>query len=346
MFGLLFGKFSRDIGIDLGTANTLVYVSGRGIVANEPSVVALNTKTGRVLAVGEEARKMVGKTPGHIIASRPLVDGVISEFEIAEQMLRYFVDKVHTGSMNFLPRPRIVIGVPSEITDVEKRAVEEAATNAGAREVYLIEEPMAAALGARLAVQEPTGHMVVDIGGGTSEITVISLGGIIVSQSLRVAGDHFNEAIIHYARDKHNLLLGERTAEEVKIEIGSALPFPEPRNMAMRGRNLLNGLPKEVVITAEEVRRTLRPSLDAIIASVKTNMEQTPPEVLADVMVNGIMLAGGGSLLHGLDELLEREIQIPVYIAEDPLTAVVRGCGVVLENLNQLKEVLIDVQNT
>ena len=270
MFGLLFGKFSRDIGIDLGTANTLVYVSGRGIVANEPSVVALNTKTGRVLAVGEEARKMVGKTPGHIIASRPLVDGVISEFEIAEQMLRYFVDKVHTGSMNFLPRPRIVIGVPSEITDVEKRAVEEAATNAGAREVYLIEEPMAAALGARLAVQEPTGHMVVDIGGGTSEITVISLGGIIVSQSLRVAGDHFNEAIIHYARDKHNLLLGERTAEEVKIEIGSALPFPEPRNMAMRGRNLLNGLPKEVVITAEEVRRTLRPSLDAIIASVKT----------------------------------------------------------------------------
>lgn len=346
MFGLLFGKFSRDIGIDLGTANTLVYVSGRGIVANEPSVVALNTKTGRVLAVGEEARKMVGKTPGHIIASRPLVDGVISEFEIAEQMLRYFVDKVHTGSMNFFPRPRIVIGVPSEITDVEKRAVEEAATNAGAREVYLIEEPMAAALGARLAVQEPTGHMVVDIGGGTSEITVISLGGIIVSQSLRVAGDHFNDAIIHYARDKHNLLLGERTAEEVKIEIGSALPFTEPRSISMRGRNLLNGLPKEVIITAEEVRRTLRPALDTIITSIKANMEQTPPEVLADVMVNGIMLAGGGSLLHGLDELLEREIQIPVYIAEDPLTAVVRGCGVVLENLNQLKEVLIDVQNT
>ena len=346
MLGSFFGKFSQDIGIDLGTANTLVYVNGRGIVANEPSVVAINTKTGRVLAVGEEAKKMVGRTPGHIVAYRPLVDGVISEFEVAEQMLRYFVDKVHTGSMNFFPRPRIVIGVPSEITDVEKRAVEEAAQNAGAREIYLIEEPMAAALGARLAVQEPTGNMVVDIGGGTSEITVISLGGIIVSQSLRIAGDHFNEAIVHYAREKHNLLLGERTAEEIKIEIGSAMPFQEPKKTLMRGRNILNGMPKEVVITGEEVRRVLRPLINLIIASIKENIEKTPPEVISDIMVNGIMLAGGGSLLYRLDELFEREVQIPVYIAEDPLTAVVRGCGVVLENINQLKGVLIDVKNT
>lgn len=346
MLNFLFGQFSQDIGIDLGTANTLVYVNGKGIVANEPSVVALNSKTGRVLAVGEEARKMVGKTPGHIVASRPLVDGVISEFEIAEQMIRYFVDKVHTGSANIFPRPRIVIGVPSEITDVEKRAVEESARNAGAREIYLIEEPMAAALGARLAVQEPMGHMVVDIGGGTTEITIISLGGIIISQSLRFAGDYMNEAIIHYARDKYNLLLGERTAEEVKITIGSALAFPENYTASMRGRNLISGLPKEVIITDDEVRHVLRPTLDMIISSVKSNIEKTPPELVADIMVNGIMLAGGGSLLHGLDELLEREIQIPVYITDDPLTAVVRGCGVVLEDLHKLKDVLIDVEKT
>lgn len=344
MIGLLFGKLSQDIGIDLGTANTLVYVNGKGIVANEPSVVAINTKTGRVLAVGEEAKKMVGKTPGHIMASRPLVDGVISEFEIAEQILKYFVDKVHTGSASIFPRPRIVIGVPSEITDVEKRAVEEAAKNAGAREVYLIEESMAAALGARLPVQDPKGHMVIDIGGGTTEITVISLGGIIISQSLRIAGDNMNEAIIHYARTQHSILLGERTAEDIKIEIGSVLPLEGSKTAHMRGRHITSGLPKEISVSSDEIRAVLKPSIDAIISSVKNNIEKTPPELLSDIMVSGIMLAGGGSLLYGIDELLEQEIQIPVYITDDPLTAVVRGCGIVLENLNQLREVLIDVE--
>lgn len=345
MLGNILGRFSKDIGIDLGTANTLVYVRGKGIVMNEPSVVAVNIKTGRVLAIGEEAKRMVGKTPKHIVATRPLVEGVISDFEITEQMLRYFINKVHSDPMSFLPRPRVVVGVPSGVTEVEKRAVEDAAHDAGAREVYLIDEPMAAAIGSRLSVQEPTGHMIVDIGGGTTEIAVISLGGVVVNQSLRVAGDKMNEDIIRYARDEFNLLLGERTAENLKIEIGSALPLSETMSMAMRGRDLVTGMPKEIIVTDEDIRRALSPSISTLVSAIKANVEQTPPELLADIMTSGILLAGGGSLLRGFAELVESETQVPVRVTEDPLTAVVRGTGVVLENLDTLSDVLVDIQN-
>lgn len=345
MLGNILGRFSKDIGIDLGTANTLVYVRGKGIVMNEPSVVAVNIKTGRVLAIGEEAKRMVGKTPKHIVATRPLVEGVISDFEITEQMLRYFINKVHSDPMSFLPRPRVVVGVPSGVTEVEKRAVEDAARDAGAREVYLIDEPMAAAIGSRLSVQEPTGHMIVDIGGGTTEIAVISLGGVVVNQSLRVAGDKMNEDIIRYARDEFNLLLGERTAENLKIEIGSALPLSETMSMAMRGRDLITGMPKEIIVTDEDIRRALSPSISTLVSAIKANVEQTPPELLADIMSSGILLAGGGSLLRGFAELVESETQVPVRVTEDPLTAVVRGTGVVLENLDTLSDVLVDIQN-
>lgn len=346
MLNNLFGKFSLDIGIDLGTANTLVYVGKKGIVINEPSVVALNIKTGRVLAIGQEARRMVGKTPAHIVASRPLVEGVVSDFEITEQMLKYFIDQVHASDrLRFLPRPRVVIGIPSGVTEVEKRAVEDAARAAGAREVYLIEEPMAAALGARLNVQEPSGNMIVDIGGGTTEVAVISLGGIVVSKSLRIAGDRLNEDIVHYAREKFNLLLGERTAEAIKIDIGSALPLDGTLHASMRGRDLVTGLPKEIIVEDKDIRDALTPSLQLLAKAVKETVEQTPPELLADIMERGIMLAGGGSLLRGFDELVHRETQIPVHIADDPLTAVARGTGVVLENLDKLKEVLVDMES-
>lgn len=345
MLNNLLGRFSKDIGIDLGTANTLVYVRGKGIVINEPSVVAINIKTGRVLAIGEEAKRMVGKTPSHIVAKRPLVEGVISDFEVTEQMLRYFINKVHSDPMSFLPRPRVVVGVPSGVTEVEKRAVEDAARDAGAREVYLIEEPMAAAIGSRLSVQEPTGYMIVDIGGGTTEIAVISLGGVVVSQSLRVAGDKMNEDIIDFAREEFNLLLGERTAENIKIEIGSALPLSETMRSSMRGRDLITGLPKEVIVTDEDIRRALAPSIKTLVTAIKNNVEQTPPELLADIMTSGILLAGGGSLLRGFAELVESETQIPVRVTEDPLTAVVRGTGVVLENLDALRDVLVDIQS-
>lgn len=345
MLNNFLGRFSKDIGIDLGTANTLVYVRGKGIVINEPSVVAINIKTGRVLAIGEEAKRMVGKTPSHIVAKRPLVEGVISDFEVTEQMLRYFINKVHSDPMSFLPRPRVVVGVPSGVTEVEKRAVEDAARDAGAREVYLIEEPMAAAIGSRLSVQEPTGYMIVDIGGGTTEIAVISLGGVVVSQSLRVAGDKMNEDIIDFAREEFNLLLGERTAENIKIEIGSALPLSETMRSSMRGRDLITGLPKEVIVTDEDIRRALAPSIKTLVTAIKNNVEQTPPELLADIMTSGILLAGGGSLLRGFAELVESETQIPVRVTEDPLTAVVRGTGVVLENLDALRDVLVDIQS-
>ncbi|MDX1535272.1 MAG: rod shape-determining protein [Candidatus Spechtbacterales bacterium] len=345
MLNKVLGKFSQDIGIDLGTANTLVYVGKKGIVINEPSVVAINKKTGRVLAIGEEARRMVGKTPAHIVASRPLVDGVVSDFEITQQMLKYFIDKVHsTDMMHFLPRPRVVVGIPSGVTEVERRAVEDAAYGAGAREVYLIEEPMAAALGARLNVQEPSGHMIVDIGGGTTEVAVISLGGIVTAQSLRIAGDKLNEDIIHFAREEYNLLLGERTAENIKIDVGSAMELEEPLAVPMRGRDLVTGLPKEIIIQDKDVRKALLPSLTSLAKSIKATVEQTPPELLADIMERGIILTGGGSLLRRFDELVQEEVQIPVYIAEDPLTAVARGTGVVLENLDKLKEVLVDVE--
>lgn len=342
IFGNFFGNLSKDIGIDLGTANTLIYVKGRGIVINEPSVVAINKKTGQILAIGKEAKRMVGKTPGHITAMRPLVDGVVSDFEVTEQMLKYFIEKVHKESFSLIPRPRVLIGIPSGITEVEKKAVVDAATNAGAREAYLIDEPMAAAIGARLPVTEAAGNMVVDIGGGTSEIAVISLGGVVISRSLRVAGDEMNEDIIRYSRDEFNLMVGEKTAEDVKIAIGSAFTLNEPLTMPIRGRDLVSGLPKEVTVSDEQIREAISRSIRIIVNNIKTVIEETPPELIADIMNKGIILAGGGSLIRGLDRLIADQTEMPVRMMEDPLTAVVRGTGIVLEDIENLKDVLIE----
>ncbi|PJE59698.1 MAG: rod shape-determining protein [Candidatus Portnoybacteria bacterium CG10_big_fil_rev_8_21_14_0_10_44_7] len=336
--------FSEDIGIDLGTANTLVYVKGRGIVINEPSVVAINEKTGQLLAIGTEAKKMVGRTPAHIVASRPLVDGVISDFEVTEQMLRYFLNQVHKKGIGFLARPRIVVGIPFGVTEVEKRAVEDAARNAGAKDVFLVEEPIAAAIGARLPICEATGHLMVDIGGGTTEVAVISLGGVVVARSLRVAGDKMNEDIINYARDNFKLLLGEKTAEEIKIKIGSAFELEEELETTMRGRDLVTGLPKEVVVTDEDIRDALEKSVKILVAAVKDTVQDSPPELVADIMGKGIMLSGGGSLLRGLDTLIAHHTKIPVKICEDPLTAVVRGCGIILEDVDALRDVFVSTQ--
>lgn len=336
-----FGGLSKDIGIDLGTANTLVYLTGGGIIINEPSVVAVNTKTDQILAIGKEARKMVGKTPAHIVASRPLVDGVISDFEVTEKMLKYFIDKVKEKHSAFV-RPRVLIGIPSGVTEVEKRAVIDAAMNAGAREAYLIDEPMAASIGARLPVTDPGGNMIVDIGGGTSEIAVISLGGIVVARSLRTAGDEMNEDIVRYMRDEFNLLVGERTAEEIKISIGNAFPQKKELSMDVRGRDLVTGLPKKVQVTDTHIREAMSRSIRVIINSIKTIIEETPPELLADIMQRGIILAGGGGLVRDLSKLIASETEIPVVMMDDPLTAVARGTGVVLEDLENLQEVLIE----
>ncbi|MBW6440868.1 rod shape-determining protein [Patescibacteria group bacterium] len=345
MFNKIFGKLSHDVGIDLGTANTLVYVKGKGIIINEPSVVALNKKTGRILAIGKEAKKMVGKTPSHIVATRPLVDGVVSDFEVTEQMLKYFIEKVHKESFALLPRPRVVVGVPSGVTEVEKKAVLDATLSAGAREAYLIEEPMAAAIGIRLPIQEAAGNMIVDIGGGTTEVAIISLGGIVASRSLRIAGDELNENIIQFARDEFNLLLGEKTAESIKIGIGSAYPLEEKMEMAMRGRDLVTGLPKEVIINDEQVRRALSRSIKILIDNIKATIEETPPELVADIMTRGVILVGGGGMLRGLDKLVCEQTKMPVKIADDPLTAVARGAGIVLEDIEKLKEVLVSMDN-
>lgn len=342
MFDRLFKTFSRDVGIDLGTANTLVYVRGRGIMINEPSIVAINKKTNQVLSVGVEAKKMVGRTPAHIVAVRPLIEGVISDFEVTEQMLRYFFNKVHKDAYSFLVRPRVVIGIPSGVTEVERRAVEDAARNAGAREVYLVEEPMAAAIGARLPISEAVGNMIVDIGGGTTDIAVISLGGIVTSRNLRIAGDRMNEDIIQYAHDKFQLLLGEKSAEEIKILIGSVVPLEEQLTAMVRGRDLISGLPKEIIINDSEIREALLPSINAIISEIRDVVEETPPELVADLMTRGIILAGGGSLLRGLPELVSEAVSIPTRLAEDPLTAVVRGCGIILEDVSALKEILVN----
>jgi len=345
IIGNILGKFSKDIGIDLGTANTLVYVKNEGIVINEPSVVAVNKRTGQILAIGNEARKMVGKTPGHIVASRPLVDGVVSDFETTEQMLKYFVEKVHQGGFTIFPRPRVVIGIPSGVTEVEKKAVEDAARNAGARQTFLVEEPMAAAIGARLPVQDAAGSMIVDIGGGTTEMAVISLGGVVASKSLRIAGDEMNENIIQYARDEANLLLGERTAEEIKICVGSACSLKKPLEAVMRGRDLVTGLPKEVKVFDDDVRKAIARSVYTIVDNIKMVIEETPPELVADIMRKGIVLAGGGALLRGLDRLIAEQTRIPVYLADDPLTCVVRGTGIILEDIDNLKDVLLTTQN-
>lgn len=331
--------FTADIGIDLGTANTLVYVRGRGIVVNEPSVVAMNTKTDKLLAIGNEAKKMVGRTPAHIVAVKPLIQGVISDFEVTEHMLRYFFSKV--GGSTMMRRPRVVIGIPCGVTEVEKRAVEDAARNAGAREVYLIEEPMAAAIGAMLPVQEALGSMVVDIGGGTTEIALISLGGIVAARSLRIAGDRLTEDIRHYAQEEHKLLLGERTAEEIKFAVGSSFALPERLETPMRGRDLVTGLPREIIVNDEQIRRAMLRSLAAVAQATRDVIEETPPELVADIMERGIVLAGGGALLRGIDQMLKQETMMPVWVADDPMTMVVRGAGIALEELRKMKEVLV-----
>jgi len=344
IFDRILGSFSHDIGIDLGTCNTLVYVKGKGIVVKESSVVAINSKTKQILAIGDEANKMIGRTPSHIVAIKPLTDGVVSDFEVTEEMLRYFIEKVHRKSFAFLPRPRVVIGIPYGVTEVERRAVEEAAISAGARQVFLIEEPMAAAIGARLPIQEAAGSMIIDIGGGTTEVAVISLGGIVASRSLRIAGNEMNEDIIEFAREHFNLLLGERTAEEIKIVAGSAYPQGEKKEVKMRGRDLITGLPKEIVASDEQIRLAVNNSVQQIIEAVKTTLEETPPELLADIMERGIVLTGGGALLRGLDTLISQSTENKVYIVDDPLTSVVRGTGLVLEDLESLKDVLLPSQ--
>ncbi len=344
MLNKILSYISEDIAIDLGTANSLVYVRGRGIIITEPSVVAINKKTGQVLAIGEEAKKMVGRTPAYIVATRPLVSGVVSDFEVTEQMLRYFIEKAHRRKILLNPRPRVIIGIPCGVTEVEKKAVRDAAKNAGAREVFLIEEPMAAAIGARLPVQDAGGNLIVDIGGGTTEVAVISLGGIVISRSLRIAGDKLNEDIIQFAQDEYKLLIGERTAETIKIGIGSACPPKEKKQLPMRGRNLVTGLPEEILVSDEDIRRALAKSVKQIVTEIKTAVEETPPELLADIMASGIQLVGGGSLLRGLDVLIQKETKIPTKIIEDPMTAMVRGAGLVLENLDELQEVLVETE--
>ena len=344
MLNKIFSRLSHNIAIDLGTATSLVYVQGKGIVINEPSVVAINQKTGQILAIGKEAKKMVGRTPAHVVATRPLVSGVVSDFEVTEQMLKYFIEKVHKRKFLLGPRPRVIIGIPYGVTEVEKKAVRDAAVNAGAGAVFLIEEPMAAAIGARLAVQEPGGNFIIDIGGGTTEVAVISLGGIVLAKSLRIAGDRLNEDIIQFAQEEYKLLIGERAAEDIKIGIGSAYPLKEKRELPLRGRNLITGLPEEILVSDEDIRKAMQKSVRQIVTAVKTTVEETPPELLADIMAKGIFLAGGGSLLKGLDILIQEETKIPTRIIEDPMTAVVRGAGFVLESLDELREILAETE--
>jgi rod shape-determining protein MreB len=338
------GLFSLDIGIDLGTANTLVNVRGKGIVINEPSVVAIDKKTKKPLAIGLEAKEMIGRTPGNIIAVRPLRDGVISDFDMTERMLHYFIYKVHEQMVLRIPRPRVVVGIPSGVTEVEKRAVYDATLSAGAREAYLIEEPMAAAIGAGLPVTESVGSMIVDIGGGTTEVAVISLGGIVTSRSIRVAGDEMDEAIIQYARQKYNLFIGERMAEKCKIAIGSAYPMEREQTMTLRGRNLITGLPESVEVSSVEIREALSDCVQMIVDTVRDALDETPPELVADLMEQGIALAGGGALLHGIAQRLSEETKMRVYVADDPMTCVARGAGKVLESLDVLRKVLVSTQ--
>jgi rod shape-determining protein MreB and related proteins len=332
--------FSNDIGIDLGTANTLVYLRGKGIIINEPSVVAVNQKTGQVVAVGSQAKEMLGRTPVHIKAVKPLVDGVISDFEITEEMLSYFINKAQKDSKKML-RPRVVIGVPSGITNVETRAVRDAAKNAGAREVHIVEEPMAATIGIRLPVQEPVGSMVIDIGGGTSDVAVISLGGIVMSKNVRIAGERLDADIISYIRNEFKILIGEKTAEELKIAACSVLPGDAPIEESVRGRDLVTGLPREVIITDSDIREAISVSVDHLIDAIKEVLESTPPEVLSDVMRRGSFLVGGGALIRGMPELLNEMLKLPVFVADDPMTAVVRGAGIILEHMDALEDVLI-----
>ena len=340
MFKSIFGRFAKDMGIDLGTANTLVYVQGRGVVLQEPTVVAIEKDTNNIFAVGNEAKQMVGRTPGNIIAVRPMKDGVIADFDVTEKMLRYFINKA--GKNVGILAPRIIIGVPSGVTEVEKRAVMDAGLQAGAREVYLIEEPMAAAIGAGMSIEEPTGNLIVDIGGGTTEVAVISLGGIVSSRSLRIAGDEMNEAIVHFIKRSYNLMIGERTAEDIKKEIGSAYPDGKEIRQEVRGRDLLTGLPKTINVTSHEIQEALAEPISGIIEAVKMTLERTPPELAADILDKGVVMAGGGSLLRGIDRLLAEETGMAVQVAEDPLTCVARGTGLALErNYHDLKKVVL-----
>jgi rod shape-determining protein MreB len=336
MFNGFLGLFSNDIGIDLGTANTLVYVKDQGIVLREPSVVAVRSGTSQVLAVGDEAKRMLGRTPGNIVAVRPLKDGVIADFEMTESMLRHFITKVHNRKW---VRPRVVIAVPSGITEVEKRAVKESAAHAGAREVYLIEEPMAAAIGVGLPVQDAAGNMIIDIGGGTTEVALISLSGIVFSRSVRVAGDELDEAIAGYMKRAYNLMIGERTAEEIKIKIGSAYPMEKETSLEVKGRDLVAGLPKTLTITSQEVREALLEPISTIVESVRVTLERCPPELSADLVDRGLVLAGGGALLRGLDKLLQEETGLPVHVADDPLSAVAEGTGRALSEIKFLRQV-------
>jgi len=343
IFDAIIGRFSNDLAIDLGTANTCVYVKGKGIVLREPSVVAVkrdNRGNNKVLAVGAEAKRMLGRTPGNIVAIRPMKDGVIADFEVTEAMLRHFISKVHNSRR--LVRPRIVICVPTGITQVEKRAVKESAESAGAREVYLIEEPMAAAIGAELPITEPTSNMVVDIGGGTTEVAVISLAGIVYSRSVRVGGDKMDEAIMQHVKRKYNMLIGESTSEEIKKTIGSAYTSGDEEEMDVKGRDLVSGIPQNITITSKEIRKAIAEQVDSIVQAVRIALEQTPPELAADIVDRGIVLTGGGGLLKGLDQLLREETSLPIIVVDDPLSTVVMGSGKVLDNMDVLKEVTID----
>jgi len=341
----LMGLFSLDLGIDLGTANTLIYVRGKGILIQEPSWVAIDKRTRRPLAIGAQAKEMIGRTPNNIIALRPLRDGVISEFEITQAMLSYFIGRVHQQSIVPMPRPRVVIGIPTGATEVEKRAVYDAAMAAGAREVYLIDEPMAASLGAGLPLAAIRGTMIVDIGGGTTEVAISSLGGIVVSRSLRVAGDEMDQDIINYIRNKYNLFIGERMAEDIKIQIGSAYPLETEKTMTIRGRNLVSGLPEAMEVSSIEIREALQPSLQVIIDTIKDALDEAPPEIGADLLDNGICMAGGSSQLQNLVQRLANELKMHVWLAEDPMTCVARGAGIVLEDLERFKHLLVDVDH-
>lgn len=343
MFSKFWALFSHDIAIDLGTVNTLVAVKGKGIVIREPSVVAIHKKTRQVLAIGMDAKKMIGRTPAIIEAIRPLRDGVISDFDTTEAMLRHFIQKVHTnpGRLPKIPRPRVVIGIPSGVTEVERRAVQDAALSAGAREAYLIEEPMAAAIGAELKIEEPDGNFIVDIGGGTTEIAVISLGGMVLNRSLRTAGDELDEDIISYMRMRYGMLIGERTAEDIKIELGSAILLPKEKETIVRGRELATGLPKTIRISSSEVREALSSTINQIISTIHEVLEETPPELIGDILERGIIITGGGALIRGLDKRISDETKMPVWVAEDPLTTVVRGCAKLLDNLDLLSKVKV-----
>ena len=341
MFKKLLGKFSKDLGVDLGTSNILVYAKDKGIVINEPSIVAVNARTSQIIAIVRDAQEMLGKTPAHIAISKPLSKGIISDFEVTEKMLRHFILKVHENSFSFAPRPRVAAGIPLEITEVEKKAVEDALYLAGAREVHLVEEPIAAAIGARLPVEESLGSMVVNIGGGITQIAVLSLNGVVTWKSIPIAGDELTKSIIQFARDNFNLFLGERIAEFIKMRIGSAMELEVPLEMEMRGRNLVTGLPAEVIVNDEQIRGAISRGINAIIDNIKATLEVTPPELTADIYERGMVLTGGGALLKGLDKLIAGATEVPVRIADDPLTCAVRGLGVLLENQALLKQVSV-----